>query len=256
MNVQQQYIVRVKNGAGWREFSRLRLMISVGKLYHEGAKLAAAVDWINRNPSIEEVQVSVNDLLQRHNLIAFGSDESLAGPIAQAAGTAWIERNEEILSDLHCRWSFTRWDEWFGSDAYHAAHKAIMQLAEEDDGFSEALDLDSTSLAKRKELRGEFVPENLVACSHRYVTEELAVFALQSEHLPAAEVYPGTSLNAVRYLVGKELPAEIASLSTRYVTRIDFERRKEAVVPVSPTQQAVSLKGASAPVPTEERLRA
>jgi hypothetical protein len=68
----------VKNGAGWRAFSRVRLLISVGQPYHEDRKLQAVVDWINRNPEIREVDVSVNDFLQRHNHIAAGMTEQEA----------------------------------------------------------------------------------------------------------------------------------------------------------------------------------
>lgn len=233
MNTQQEYIVRVKNGAGWRSYSRLRLMISVGKLYHEGAKLRAVVDWINKNPGVVEVQVSVNDFLQRHNLIAYGSDEESAGHIATLAGTAWIDRNKETLAGLRAKWSFTRWEEWFGTEEYREAHAAILKLESEDQAFKEALKVDSSSLAKRKELRGEFVPENLVRCSYEYVTEELAIFALQSRRLPAAEVYPGTSLESVKYLYGKDLPEKLLTLKNRYVTRIDFERKKLQPAPSS-----------------------
>jgi hypothetical protein len=80
------YSVRVKTGAGWRRFSRVRLLISVGQEYHEGGRLEATVPWINRNPSIEEVYVSVNDYLQRHNLIAAGMDRKRTGAVALAAG--------------------------------------------------------------------------------------------------------------------------------------------------------------------------
>jgi hypothetical protein len=67
MATEFDYSVRVKSGSGWRQFSRVRLMISVGKDYHEGKKLAAVARWINRNPHIQEVHISDNDFLQRHN---------------------------------------------------------------------------------------------------------------------------------------------------------------------------------------------
>jgi hypothetical protein len=70
MTTDFDYWVRVKNGAGWRAFDRVRLMISVGQPYHEGKRLQAVIDWVNRNPEIRHVHVSVNDLLQRHNYMA------------------------------------------------------------------------------------------------------------------------------------------------------------------------------------------
>lgn len=220
------YIVRVKNGAGWRKFSRMRLMISVGKEYHEGNKLKAVVDWINRNAEIEEVQVSVNDYLQRHNLVAFGAEEEQAGRIASFEGTAWIERNEEILRGVQVPVSLTRWREWYGTTEYREAHVGLLKLMSEDAAFEETVHVDASSLAERRAKRGESVPARLVDCSRDYVLEELAVFALQSHSFPAVEVYPGTSLQSVTYLRGKALCEVLSPLSTRYVARIDFDRRR------------------------------
>ena len=86
MTADFNYAARVKNGAGWRAFERVRLLISVGQPYHEGNKLRAVVDWINRNPSIQEVHVSVNDFLQRHNLIGAGIAAERAGAMSIAEG--------------------------------------------------------------------------------------------------------------------------------------------------------------------------
>ncbi|MCL2468798.1 MAG: tRNA-dependent cyclodipeptide synthase [Alphaproteobacteria bacterium] len=222
----QEYRVRVRNRSDWRNYARLRLLISVGKPYHEGEKLQAVVDWINKNPHITEVQVCVGDFLQRHNLIAYGEDEERASYMALLAGTSWIERNESILSGLQPKWSFTRWTDWFGIEEFYRTHAAILRLETENHAFKKSLDLDASSLAKRKELRGESVPKDLVQHSYNFVTEELAVFTMLSRCLPAAEVYPGTSLEAVKYLHGKDLPEILIPLKTRYIVRINFERIK------------------------------
>ncbi|HEX4078297.1 MAG TPA: tRNA-dependent cyclodipeptide synthase [Rhizomicrobium sp.] len=220
------YSVRVKNGSGWRRFDRVRLMISVGQPYHEGEKLRAVVDWINRNPSIREVQVSVNDLLQRHNHIAAGIDPQRANAVSSLEGTAWIERNEATLSELRVPHSFTRWDEWLDRPEFDPAREAIIRLSETDAGFAAALDTDAHALAERKRNRGEALNDynRHVSHSRDYVIEELAVFALQAQSKPAAEVYPGSNLASAQYLVGKKLPEPLAPLSERYFTRIDFAR--------------------------------
>ncbi|MCL2469682.1 MAG: tRNA-dependent cyclodipeptide synthase [Alphaproteobacteria bacterium] len=231
MNPCQEYKVCVRSGASWRDYSRIRLRISVGKPYHEGAKLQAVVDWINKNPNITEVQVCVSDFLQRHNLIAYGEDEERASYMALLAGTSWMERNESILSGLQPKWSFTRWADWFGTDEFHEIHVAILRLEADDPAFKEKLNLDASSLARRKKLRDELIPKDLVQHSYKFVTEELAVFAMQSRHFPAAEVCPGTSLDAVKYLYGKNLPEILIPLKTRYIVRINFERRYLASAP-------------------------
>ncbi|MCL2506014.1 MAG: hypothetical protein FWE93_07295, partial [Alphaproteobacteria bacterium] len=40
-------------------------------------------------------------------------------------------------------------------------------------------------IAQRKELRGESIPKDFIQHSYNFITEELAVFAMQSRHLPA-----------------------------------------------------------------------
>ena len=232
MNSYQEYKVCVQSSPSWRNYSRLRLRISVGQPNHEGAKLQAAVDWINRNPSVTEIQISVGDFLQRHNIIACGEDEERAGYMSLLAGTLWIERNESILSGLQPKWSFTRWTDWFDTDEFHKTHAAVLRLETDDPAFKEKIDLDTSLIAQRKELRGESIPKDFIQHSYNFITEELAVFAMQSRHLPAAEVYPGKPLETVRYLYGKEdLPELLAPFKTRYAVRISFEKRKAFSMP-------------------------
>jgi tRNA-dependent cyclodipeptide synthase len=224
MTTEFDYSVRVKNGAGWRAFNRVRLMISVGQPYHEGRKLQAVADWVNRNPEIREVHVSVNDLLQRHNFIAAGMSEQGAAAAALAEGTLWIERNADILSAIKAATTITRWEQWSGHPDFPRTSNALAAYADADAVFEQALHTDAHTLADRKTRRGEAVPnfDRLVAHSYDYAVEELAVFAIQSRELPAAEVYPGSNLASAQYLVGKKLPEPIAPLAGRHFTRIDF----------------------------------
>jgi tRNA-dependent cyclodipeptide synthase len=226
MTNSHDYSVRVKNGSGWRRFDRARLMISVGQSYHEGAKLKAAADWLNRNPGIREVHISVNDLLQRHNYLAAGMTEPRATAAALLAGTLWLERNDDILAGINAKKYASRWDEWLKRPDFAAAHTAVLDYARANPLFEEAIETDAHGLAERKVKRGEsvFDLERMIASSRDYVTEELAVFALQSRELPAAEVYPGSNLASAQYLLGKPLPTEIAPLAARYFTRVDFAK--------------------------------
>jgi tRNA-dependent cyclodipeptide synthase len=224
MTIDFDYSVRVKNGAGWRAFDRARLMISVGQPYHEGKKLKAAVDWINRNPEIRHVHISVNDLLQRHNHIAAGLLESQASAVALAEGTLWIERNADILASIKAETTLTRWNDWLSRPEFAQSVSALAAYADTDILFEDALNTDAHALAERKIRRGEIVAhlDRLVSHSRDYIDEELAVFALHSRELPAAEVYPGSNLASAHYLIGKDLPEAIRPLAGRHFTRIDF----------------------------------
>jgi tRNA-dependent cyclodipeptide synthase len=219
------YSVRVKNGAGWRPYNRVRLMISVGKEYHEGAKLEAVVNWINRNPSIQEVHVSVNDTLQRHNFEAAGMSKQEAAQFAKTEGALWMVRNGDILDGIKAKTIITRWDDWHGKAEFKAVQNELLSHARADACFEEAMAKDALSLAERKANRGEPVPASLVIHSQDYIEEEMAVFAMQTAALPAAEVYPGSNLLGAAYLLGKAgLPQAIRPLAQRYFTRIDFDR--------------------------------
>lgn len=225
------YLLKVKNGAGWRGFGRVRLLISVGKEYHEGKKLQAVANWINRNPSITSVHVSVNDLLQRHNLIAEGLSEKEAALRSKAEGALWMTRNESILSDIHTPVVLSRWEDWFGREDFAPTLEALLAYKAQNPQFEAALKEDATSLAARKALRGETVPARLIEHSQNYVEEELAVFALQSRELPAAEVYPGSNLKSAEYFLKQamsddvEIPEAVLPLVSRHFTRVDFDRK-------------------------------
>lgn len=263
MTISVAYSVRVKTGKGWRQHNRVRLLVSVGQQYHEGAKLAAVVAWINRNPEIREVHVSVNGYLQRHNLIAAGMPANDAGEAALAAEVRWMERNRGILADIRSAGCYmTRWRDWFDRpefavrlaslDAYartqqeaNAARQAqnLRPLPTLDD----AIECDATAFAGRK-VNPESEPEmhdRLVAHSRDYVREELSVFAMQAEALPAAEVYPGSNLASAVYLLGRDdLPAPLRSLARREFTRIDFARIQAPVGP-SPSPRPAALQAST-----------
>ena len=225
MTTEFGYSVRVKSGAGWRAFPRVRLMVSVGQEYHEGKKLAAVVAWINRNPGIAEVHVSVNDHLQRHNLLAAGVDAGEAGRRSRAEGSLWLARNQSALAAISAGLVVTRWQDWTGRLEFDGVRRALADQLRADPVLEQAVETDAQALAARKTRRGEGVPASWIGHSRDYVREELAVFALQCASLPAAEIYPGSNLASAAYLVGRKgLRDEIRPLAGRHFTRIDFAR--------------------------------
>ncbi|MBV8649627.1 tRNA-dependent cyclodipeptide synthase [Paludibacterium sp.] len=226
------YAVRVRGGAGWRKFDSIRLMISVGREYHEGAKLAAAVEWINRNENIKTVHVSVADTLQRHNLIAYGMNEEKAFRVSQAEGALWVGRNHETLSGIKADCKIRRWNEWLENPCFTDIHSKLVWFAAEESGLGllKTIEADAQGFLQRKTAGGASAPCSLLAHSQRYIFEELAVFAMQCAEMPAAEVYPSPQLQASAYLQGKALPEGLGGLTTRYMARLDFVRKKDGVL--------------------------
>jgi hypothetical protein len=237
------YSVRVKTGASWRRHSRVRLMVSVGQEYHEGAKLGAVVAWINRNPTIQEVHVSVNGFLQRHNLVAAGVPANDAGELALEAEASWIARNHRILAEIRTAgWHMTRWRDWLDRPEFSTRQAALKEFARAEREANEvrkdrrlppvatlqdAIEHDARTFAGRR-ANPDTQPDRfarLVAHSRDYVQEELSVFAMQTEELPAAEIYPGSNLASAAYLAGRgDLPPPLRPLARREFTRIDFAR--------------------------------
>jgi len=148
-----------------------------------------------------------------------------AGHRALAEGALWIARNADTLATIRPPVTVTRWQDWTGRAEFGGAQRAILDHAKADALFAEAVEVDAGAPAARKARRGEVVPAAWVDHSRDYVTEELAVFALQCARLPAAEVYPGGNLAAADYLAGRKgLSDEIRPLAARHFTRIDFSR--------------------------------
>jgi tRNA-dependent cyclodipeptide synthase len=220
------YSVSVKGGSGWDSYPMVRLMISVGQDYHEGEKLKALVEWINKNPSIQSVHVSINDYLQRHNLLGDQYSKEEASRISLGAGKQWRKRNEEILSRIEPRVYFTRWKTWLEKPEFKQAHDAILRIFKRDKKFQECIYQDAMAYIKRRKDLDLNIFHTMIFHCTDYLLEELAVFALQCHTLPSAEIYPGRNLISADYLTrkGNQLPEVLKPLAQRYFTRIDFDR--------------------------------
>jgi tRNA-dependent cyclodipeptide synthase len=237
MTNETRYKVAVKNGAGWRQYSGLRLLISVGQPYHEGAKLAAVVDWINRNSSITYVQISVNDELQRWNGVANGLDPETARTAAVEAGQQWIRTQERLLGTLRAPTvELIRWGRWLRHPDYSAAAAALDALLGDkgDERLARLIEEESWAILERRKRR-LLVPDEgkFIACSQAFIREELAVLALQQRDRGIADVYPGSLLTSAQWFKDPDnrLPPILEPLRTRYFCRIDFDRADHRPIP-------------------------
>lgn len=189
------YVVKVKNGAGWRGYNTARLQISVGGERHEGEKFKATIDWASHR--FDRVIVCVNDTLQRFNYMDQGLSESEAYDRSLEAGRLWLLRHMDEISTLP-DFRIYRWEEWKGAD-FKTAYQKVLKLYRESDEFKNAL------LESQK--------NNL---SKDYLLEEVAVFSLMYRTEKAVDIYPGT------------LPKVMAIFEDQHTTRIDFAKRSAA----------------------------
>lgn len=163
-----------------------------------------------------------------------GTPANDAGACALDAEARWIDRNRGVLGAIKAAgWHVMHWRDWFDrpefatrlaalADYDRAQHEA--NAARRAQGLPPAMTLedvterDARSFASRK-VNPETEPDRfarLVAHSRDYVREELSVFAMQTDELPAAEIYPGSNLASAEYLVGrKDLPLPLRPLARR-----------------------------------------
>ncbi|QQR68643.1 MAG: tRNA-dependent cyclodipeptide synthase [Alphaproteobacteria bacterium] len=224
-----QYSVRVKNGAGWRRFSRCRLMISVGQPYHESGKFAALVDWVNRN-GFCECEISVNDTLQRYNLIARGEGLDQAYEAAEKEGREWVKRNMSKISMINITTKIIRWDDIINRSDYVRINDLLTDMFYSDKGFNDCVTYDATSYVFRQIDKGNF--QNCsrsiaVRLSTQYILEELSAFCLLSMNSDTVDIYPGSNLRSAEYfneMREDQCPPALIGLKNRCFTRIDFAR--------------------------------
>lgn len=109
--------------------SRAVLLISVGQGYHEGEKLEAAINLINRT-KFKECFIALGDAIQRHNILVERPDMTPeeAHKVANILGDEWLERNKPIYSKLQVPYKIFRWDHWLTTEEYLTSRKTIDHL--------------------------------------------------------------------------------------------------------------------------------
>jgi hypothetical protein len=163
-------------GSSWKKYDTARLQISVGQPYHEGSDLVALVKWVSEH--FKHTIVCLNDTLQRYN-----------GPGAEEAGSAWMERNMNVVNMLSSAEIF-RWDYWLNCPDYPALHAEVKDKYRNDLVFRKVIDDESMVFALRQK------PNNMGAFFERskaYLLEECAAFQIMFR-TPAADIYPGSTL--------------------------------------------------------------
>jgi len=159
---------------------RCALIISVGRPEHEGRKLAAAINFINKKFSY--CDIAICDTLQRHTIAMFNDlTEKDALFVAEQAGIEWFKRNQEILNLLTIKHDFLCWDEWLRSKEFEKLRQKVLFQCENDAVFRK--NLDETihcflSRAQKKCSAGGFDFGKAYQHCSNYLIEESAIMML------------------------------------------------------------------------------
>lgn len=219
-----QYVVRVKNGAGWHAYDVARFHISVGQEYHEGDKFKATMDWAKSR--FEKVIICVNDTLQRHNFSYLSKFQAF--DYALKEGDLWLDRNKAVIECLP-NYEIFRWEDWKKFSDSNIWRQKIQNLYQADENFKNQVEQEinvfwSRRLKRFPELTdSDFILFQEHSCA--YLLEEIAVFFTMFAQERAVDIYPGSILlpcvMAPVYLDG----FDSHGLGQRGFTRIDFLRR-------------------------------
>lgn len=213
------YRVGVRNLPEWKTYDTVRMEISVGQPYHEGKKLAAAVDWACSN--FKTVNVLVGDLPQRYT-IQFENKCSKADAwqIAMTAGDEWLERNRDSLSKPQLK--ISRWNDWLQCAEYPGMIKQVRNLYDQNIKFAAELDKAARDFFTRRHYSEDQWPE-FSKIAHDYLIEESAVFALAFKEMKGFGAYPGSFFKTWQMFVDQDIPGAPEGFKFAKFARIRFD---------------------------------
>lgn len=166
--------------------------ISVGQSYHEGGKLKATVDRVNK--TFSECTIIVADSLQRHNIVSENVSYIEAYNKSIKAGDEWLTRNESILAGLTVKSNIMRWDDFFKDKYYKKYKDMIDKLQNTNIEFN-------NSLIETAKLFIEKYKKNItLKSSIEYLKEEAAVFGILIKYFDGYQVYPRQTQDCMKYV--------------------------------------------------------
>ena len=148
------------------------LLVSVGADYHEGEKLGATIDLINRS-NFGQITVAVADTLQRHNL---DLPAGRAYELSRRRGDQWIDRNRPLLDRIGSDVDVLRWDDALSHADYPGFLHRVQAAYADDAAYRTAINSTIDRFMARRE--GDGPLENAAAVRHgclTYLLEECPI---------------------------------------------------------------------------------
>lgn len=214
-----RYKIRARGMDRCPDKSLCRMEISVGQPYHEGAKLATALQWAER---FERVHLLLGDSTQRYNLMF---EEGLPEPQAEAKarrmGDEWLRRNAGALA-CHPRFEISRWNDWKRRPEYTPMRWRIGRLYRDHDAFRDAIDAASREAFRRRARADGW--DRFSALSLSYLLEESTVFALAYGELGGFSAYPGSFLDTWDMFTANQVPTAPAGFAKAHHAVLGFDR--------------------------------
>jgi len=195
--------------------------ISVPQLVHEGDKLKATMDLVNR--TFKKCTILVDDTVQRHTLkITLPEyDEPSLYEMATNEGDLWIERNQSILNQLTIPCDIIRWERWLLHPKFNIQLDYISNLYNTHLEYKQSIDDTIVEYLTRTQKNGKvFDYDEATAICLEYLKEECASMLLWVEGGYDFEIYPTGRNKAMsatyKYLIEPKYPSLLKSVSLRF----------------------------------------
>ncbi|MFJ5595217.1 tRNA-dependent cyclodipeptide synthase [Streptomyces noursei] len=202
--------------------TRAILLVSVGQRYHEGDKLRATVELVNRS-EFKQLTIAVADTLQRSNYIDASPEQAYARSLRE--GDEWLERNDKILGQLSVPNEVLRWDEALKDPDYPQFRQRIERAYAEIAEYRQAVDSTIKKFIDRLAARApEADTEKAFKGCLEYLIEECPIIMPMWAHQGYDHViYPQPMTAAMaesqRLFVTTEYPGKGGWLSLRFKKR-------------------------------------
>ncbi|POX37959.1 tRNA-dependent cyclodipeptide synthase [Streptomyces sp. Ru73] len=201
---------------------RAVLLVSVGQRYHEGDKLRATVDLVNRS-GFGHLTIAVADTLQRTNYLDLSAEEGYVRALRE--GDEWLERNEKILGRLTVPHDVLRWGQALHDPEYFAFRRRIEHAYENNPGYRRAVDSTIGKFIDRLTARDPSADVELAfgKCLSYLIEECPVIMPLWAHRGYDYIIYPQPMTAAMaetqRLFVTEEYPGKGGWLSLRFKKR-------------------------------------
>lgn len=218
----------VKKGRSvWQQSNTCRLVVSVGRPNHEGDKLTATIQWVNKH--YENCIFVLCDVLHRHNYMASGFSPEEAYAMSKNDGDVWLECNEKIIKNLLLSHKIIRWEHCLNHTAFPGRLKNAKDLYDENAQLRASINDDIFRFINTQKKRRilPYEEESKMRIKGKdLLLEEIAGCSIIIEETEAVDVYPGSELKAMKFFRENNVSLILPSLKQRAFARIDFNRRK------------------------------
>ncbi len=187
--------------------SLFSISMGVDKILMQGDCLEKTIDIINI--TFGRCDIVISDALQRFNLMSLYPElsEDKAIDMAIAIGDSWLEKNQDILSNLVIPHQIFRWSDWLSAHHYQEKYKFVCNLFEHNSEFKKVVKASTRKYFERKakqedvSLKDVYLKNNM-AIAYHFVLEEAAIMLLWCDAGYDFELHPSSRSPSLVFLHG------------------------------------------------------